>query len=84
MTALTTILGLAPMAVSRTNIAGTQYYPLARAVMGGLAVGTLLTLVALPTYYVIAERQAAWVKRIWSMAKANRSRPHLPAAEGDR
>jgi HAE1 family hydrophobic/amphiphilic exporter-1 len=80
MTALTTILGLAPMAVSRTNIAGTQYYPLARVVMGGLAVGTLLTLVALPTYYVIAERQAAWVRRIWSRAKQSKLETAAPAA----
>lgn len=81
MTALTTIIGLAPMAVSRTNIAGTQYYPLARAVMGGLAVGTILTLVALPTYYVIAERQSAWVRRIWSKAKQARLETAVPATD---
>jgi HAE1 family hydrophobic/amphiphilic exporter-1 len=80
MTALTTILGLAPMAVGRTNIAGTQYYPLARAVMGGLAVGTLLTLVALPTYYVIAERLTAWTRRIWAKAKQPRPRVSTPVA----
>ena len=64
MTACTTILGLLPMAVGTTNIAGTQYYPLARAVMGGLAMGTLLTLVALPTYYVIGERTMIWVRNV--------------------
>ncbi len=73
MTACTTILGLMPMAVGKTNIAGSQYYPLARAVIGGLAVGTLLTLIALPTYYVIGERLAAWVKRIWAKAKQPRT-----------
>jgi len=66
MTATTTILGLAPMAAGETNIAGTQYYPLARAVIGGLAVGTFLTLVALPTYYVIGERLAAWTRKTWA------------------
>jgi HAE1 family hydrophobic/amphiphilic exporter-1 len=66
MTATTTILGLAPMAAGQTNIAGTQYYPLARVVIGGLAVGTFLTLVALPTYYVIGERLAAWTRATWA------------------
>ncbi len=73
MTACTTILGLMPMAVGQTNVAGTQYYPLARAVIGGLAVGTFLTLIALPTYYVIGERSAAWVRRIWSRSKQPRA-----------
>jgi len=69
MTACTTILGLLPMAVGQTNIAGTQYYPLARAVIGGLAMGTLLTLVALPTYYVIGERLSQWVRDVRTRAK---------------
>ena len=73
MTACTTILGLMPMAVSKTNIAGSQYYPLARAVIGGLAVGTFLNLIALPTYYVIGERLAAWMKKIWAKAKQPRT-----------
>ena len=66
MTASTTILGLLPMAVGQTNVAGLQYYPLARSLIGGLAVGTVLTLVALPTYYVIGERVAQWWRTVWS------------------
>jgi HAE1 family hydrophobic/amphiphilic exporter-1 len=69
MTACTTILGLLPMAVGQTNIAGTQYYPLARAVIGGLAMSTLLTLVALPTYYVLGERFALWVRNLRARAR---------------
>ena len=69
MTASTTILGLLPMAIGQTNIAGTQYFPLARAVIGGLAMGTLLTLVALPTYYVIGERLAQWARDVWTRAR---------------
>jgi len=76
MTAATTILGLLPMAIGNVNVAGTQYYPLARAVIGGLAMGTALTLVALPTYYVIGERMANWVKTVISRAK--RPRRALP------
>jgi len=81
MTAATTILGLMPMAVGQTNVAGTQYYPLARAVIGGLAVGTFLTLIALPTYYVIGERMAAWVRRIWSRAKEPRNAAATPTSD---
>lgn len=69
MTAATTILGLVPMAVGQTNIAGTQYYPLARAVIGGLAMGTALTLIALPTYYVIGERFTQWFRDVRARAK---------------
>ena len=70
MTAATTILGLMPMAIGNTNIVGTQYYPLARAIIGGLAMGTLLTLIALPTYYVIGERGALWFRNIRTRAKS--------------
>lgn len=69
MTAATTILGLTPMAVGSTNLAGLQYYPLARAVMGGLISATLLTLIMLPTYYVIADRAMLRVKRIWQLSR---------------
>jgi HAE1 family hydrophobic/amphiphilic exporter-1 len=72
MTACTTILGLLPMAIGKTNVAGMQYYPLARAVIGGLAMGTILTLIALPTFYVIGERQKHWAKRVWARAKQPR------------
>lgn len=72
MTAATTILGLLPMAVGKTNVVGTQYYPLAIVVMGGLAVGTALTLVALPTYYIISERQWHWFLGVWKRATGRR------------
>jgi len=58
------------MAVGNTNLAGLQYYPLARAVMGGLISATFLTLIMLPTYYVIADRAMVRIKRIWQLSKA--------------
>jgi len=78
MTAVTTILGLLPMAVGQTNIAGTQYYPLARAVIGGLAMGTVLTLIALPTYYVIGERLSQWTRDVRDRAKQPWRSPSVP------
>ena len=49
MTALTTIVGLFPLA-----IAGGIMSPLAITVMGGLLVSTFLTLVVVPSLYLIA------------------------------
>ena len=66
MTALTTILGLIPMAVGGSHIGEAQYYPLARAVMGGLVSSTFLTLLVLPAYYVLGENAKAW----WLATKA--------------
>jgi HAE1 family hydrophobic/amphiphilic exporter-1 len=60
MTATTTVLGLLPMALGRSHIGDAQYYPLARAVMGGLISSTFLTLLVLPAYYVLGERIKAW------------------------
>ena len=65
MTAGTTILGLLPLALLKgTHLSGLEYYPMARAICGGLAVGTLLTLLVLPAYYWLATR---WLARMKGM-----------------
>jgi HAE1 family hydrophobic/amphiphilic exporter-1 len=69
MTAGTTVLGLVPMAVGDAHLGDAQYYPLARAVMGGLISATFLTLLVLPTYYVVAERLKNWRIRVWARAR---------------
>ena len=74
MTAATTVLGLFPMAVGNTHLGDAQYYPLARAVMGGLISSTFLTLLVLPTYYVLGERIKGWALRLLV-----RSRPRAVA-----
>ncbi|MFN3822308.1 MAG: efflux RND transporter permease subunit, partial [bacterium] len=51
MTALTTILGLMPMAVGNTNLFGIPYAPLGRALIGGLITSTLLTPIMVPVLY---------------------------------
>ncbi|MFH2052708.1 MAG: efflux RND transporter permease subunit [bacterium] len=52
MTAGTTILGLLPLAVFHgAHVGDAEYYPMARAISGGLASSTLLTLLVMPTYY---------------------------------
>jgi len=63
MTAGTTILGLLPLAVFHgAHVGDAEYYPMARAISGGLASSTLLTLIVLPTYYRINTRWAAAIR----------------------
>lgn len=62
MTAGTTILGLLPLAVFHgAHVGDAEYYPMARAISGGLASSTLLTLLVMPTYYRLA---TLWASRL--------------------
>jgi HAE1 family hydrophobic/amphiphilic exporter-1 len=56
MTAATTILGLLPLAFGGSGIGGVvMFAPLGKAVMGGLALATLLTLFVVPVFYIYVE-----------------------------
>ncbi|MBR5673499.1 MAG: efflux RND transporter permease subunit [Muribaculaceae bacterium] len=52
MTSLTTILGMVPMAVG-TGVGSEMWRPMGIAVIGGLAMSTLMTLLFVPTMYTI-------------------------------
>jgi len=54
MTSLTTILGLLPMAIGFGE-GGEVQAPLARAVIGGLSSATFITLLIIPTVYLVIE-----------------------------
>ncbi|WP_031162184.1 efflux RND transporter permease subunit [Streptosporangium roseum] len=56
MTAVATIFALIPMALGLTGSGGFISQPLAIVVIGGLLSSTLLTLVLVPTLYVVLER----------------------------
>jgi cobalt-zinc-cadmium resistance protein CzcA len=56
MTGLLAMMGLMPMALSR-DIGSETQKPLAVVVIGGLITATLLTLIVLPTLYVMFERR---------------------------
>ncbi len=51
------ILGMVPISLSTTQIAGSgpPYYPMARAIAGGLTFSTLVTLLFLPTIYAMLD-----------------------------
>ena len=65
MTALTTILGCVPLAVG-TSSGSNEFASLGRALIGGLSVGTLLTLFVVPLFYTIIDDFQKWVLHYFS------------------
>jgi HAE1 family hydrophobic/amphiphilic exporter-1 len=65
MTMGTAILGMVPLCLSNAGIGGDgpPYYPMARAIAGGLVFSTLVTLVALPTIYALLDDMRLWTRR---------------------
>jgi HAE1 family hydrophobic/amphiphilic exporter-1 len=71
MTAGTTVLSLVPLCVVTTTIGGSggpPYFPMARAIVGGLAFSTIITLLVLPTVYVLIDDFRNWTRRISATA----------------
>ncbi|MFH1867531.1 MAG: efflux RND transporter permease subunit [Candidatus Omnitrophota bacterium] len=62
MTALTTILGLVPLALALNEGAELQQ-PMAIAVIGGLAVSTFLSLIVIPTIYLSLDAFIVFIRR---------------------
>ncbi|OQW68435.1 MAG: acriflavin resistance protein [Nitrospira sp. ST-bin5] len=82
MTSLATVFGLLPMAIG-WGTGGETNAPLARSVVGGLSVSTLLTLFLVPTMYMIFEE---WNPRKFEKEEQQPSTPlgqttPLPALE---
>ncbi|XOV89282.1 MAG: efflux RND transporter permease subunit [Pseudomonadota bacterium] len=57
MTVCTTFVAMLPLAIGDTRVGGTgpSYFPMARALIGGLLFSTLITLVILPLVYVLMD-----------------------------
>ena len=60
MTALTTILGCVPLAIEPEAGSTISFVSLGRALIGGLTVGTLLTLVVVPLLYSMIDDARDW------------------------
>jgi HAE1 family hydrophobic/amphiphilic exporter-1 len=60
MTALTTILGVIPMAAGTQDFIGIPYAPLGRCIMGGMVASTVLTMGLVPVLYILLDDLAAW------------------------
>ena len=79
MTVATTILGLAPLAVGTTQVGGDgpPYFPMARAIIGGLAFSTLVSLLVVPAMYAYFDTLSAWGRKV--MRTARRQGKTVPA-----
>ncbi len=66
MTAATTVFSLLPLCITRTQIGGNgpPYFPMARAIVGGLILSTLVTLIILPTIYILLDDLRNWSRRV--------------------
>jgi len=72
MTMGTTILGMLPLSFGTTQLGGggPAYYPMARAVVGGLAFSTIVSLIFLPTIYAALDDLRIKTSGIIARAKA--------------
>ncbi len=71
MTVATTIVGLTPLALGTTQIGGDgpPYYPMARAIIGGLAFSTIVSLLVVPALYIYFDSLAAWGRKLVRTAR---------------
>ena len=85
MTVGTTVLGLAPLCFGTTQIGGDgpPYFPMARAIVGGLLFSTFVSLLFLPSIYRGLDTMRTWPARfarwLWHLpARTWRALPGLP------
>jgi hydrophobic/amphiphilic exporter-1 (mainly G- bacteria), HAE1 family len=79
MTMGTAILAMVPIALGQTKMAGDgpPYFPMARAIAGGLAFSTVVSLLFLPTIYAVLDDMRAATTRLIARVRGRKS---LPAA----
>ena len=87
MTVGTTVLGLMPLCIGTTQIGGNgpPYYPMARAIVGGLLFSTFVSLVLLPTIYTWLDVIRHWPRKFFTWLGRRLSavlrRPPKPAPD---
>jgi hydrophobic/amphiphilic exporter-1 (mainly G- bacteria), HAE1 family len=74
MTAGTTILGLLPLCFGSARIGGDgpSYFPMARAIVGGLAFSTIITMLVLPSIYLALDSLRTWTANVLQFATAGK------------
>ena len=78
MTTLAMIFGMVPLAFAISE-GSEQRAPMGQAVIGGVITSSLLTLVVVPVVYCYMDDLAAWARRRWSGAVADKSAKTTPA-----
>lgn len=83
MTMGTAILAMIPISLGGTQMAGDgpPYYPMARAIAGGLAFSTLVSLLFLPTIYAVLDDTRTNFLRIFGRARG--ARLHRTSGAGE-
>ena len=76
MTMGTAILGMLPLCVGGVQIGGDgpPYFPMARAIVGGLLFSTLVTLLLLPVIYSLLDDARGWLRHVVADARSGRLR----------
>jgi multidrug efflux pump len=74
MTTMAAMLGAVPLAIGRGDGAETRQ-PLGIAIVGGLIVSQLLTLITTPVMYLYMDRFGRWCSGLWA-----RLHPYTPRA----
>jgi HAE1 family hydrophobic/amphiphilic exporter-1 len=80
MTSLATIAAALPLAFGLGAGAETRA-PLARSIIGGIVLSTLVTLVIVPMFYILFDRFGAWVHRLTRRGDEAKERPMHPERE---
>jgi HAE1 family hydrophobic/amphiphilic exporter-1 len=69
MTTLTTLLAMMPLAIGDAQIGGSgegpAYFPMARAIMGGLGFSAIVSLLIVPMFYVWFDDLNLWRRRVF-------------------
>ncbi len=82
MTMATAILGMLPLCVGDAQLGGQgpPYYPMARAIAGGLTFSTIVTLLVLPCIYALLDDSRLWMRRVIADARAGHVLRHESAS----
>ncbi len=82
MTMGTAILAMVPIALGQTKMAGDgpPYFPMARAIAGGLAFSTVVSLLFLPTIYAVLDDLGSATTRVIARARGKRGVPAAAVA----
>jgi HAE1 family hydrophobic/amphiphilic exporter-1 len=85
MTMGTATLALIPLCMSTTQIGGggPAYYPMARAIAGGLAFSTVVSLLFLPTIYALLDDLRASTGQLFARARGKIARAQHQSNEDD-
>lgn len=82
MTMGTAILAMIPISLSETVVlGGLTYSPMARAVAGGLAFSTVVSLLFLPTIYAILDDMSIATRRVLRRARGNTAVANAPTPD---